>query len=171
MASADVLQSPKTTSAPPDSIQQLPGFAVADTFRMLRHAMDDALRDLDLTTPQWGALACLGEKKGLTGAEMARMYHLTPQTMHTILQNLEAAGLVVRDPDPAHGTILRTHLTQLGQERLVEAMKRAHAVQDRLVSDLNEQERQTLIDLLQRCARSLQVDGASPLPLSEMCAD
>ena len=169
MVSTDVPRVPKETSEPPLSIQRLPGYALAEAFRMMRHAMDDALRDVDLTTPQWGTLVCLGEREGLTGADMARIHHLTPQTMHTILQNLETAGLVVRDRDPEHGTLLRTHLTRMGRERLVEAMTRVQVVQERLVSDLNKQERETLIDLLHRCARSIRVEGASPV--SDMCID
>jgi DNA-binding MarR family transcriptional regulator len=145
-------------TGPPEELQQLPGYPILEAFRALRHAMDDALREVDLTTPQWGALACLGFNDGLTGAEMARMHHLTPQTMHTILLNLEGAGLVVRDRDPEHGTLLRARLTDEGRERLDQAMERVAVVQGRLIAELDDGERATLAELLHRCTMSLHRD-------------
>ena len=140
--------------------QSLPGYAIAQVFRVLRHETDRALRDLGLTTPQWGTLSCLAGNDGLTGADMARIHHVTPQTMHTILQNLEAAGLVVREPHPQHGTLLRVSLTEAGRERLDEANRRAQDVHERMLSRLDQRERTMLRDLLYRCMASLEADDS-----------
>lgn len=144
----------------PAALSRLPGFAIAQAYRMQRHAMDDALRDLGLTTPQWGTLACLGQMEGVSGADMARIHHLTPQTMHTILHNLEDDGLIVRDPHPKHGTVLLVRLTELGQERLAEATRRVEAIQEQMVSDLSDEERALLVELLGRCTQTLASSGA-----------
>src|SRR5437588_11794569 len=93
-------------------LTRFPGYLLAQTSRMLRHVMDDALRDLGLTTPQFAALACIEKLEGCTGADMARIHHLTPQTMNTILHNLEAGGLIYREHHPQHGTLLQIHLTE-----------------------------------------------------------
>lgn len=132
--------------------------------------MDHALRGLDLTTPQWGTLACIGYGEGVTGAELARIHQLTPQTMHTILQNLEHAGLIVRERGADHGTLLRLRLTTEGRERLEAAMERVRSVQERMVSNLSENEQKTLTDLLGRCTSSLLIDGVNALPVSS-CDD
>ena len=129
----------------------LPGFALAETYRVTRHAMDGALRELDLTTPQWGALACIGRAEGLSGAEMARIRHLTPQTMHTILHNLEQRGLVIREKHPEHGTLLCVRLTDEGRQRLDESAEVVRHVHTRMVAGLDEQEQRILVDLLHRC--------------------
>jgi DNA-binding MarR family transcriptional regulator len=153
-------------TAPP-SLENRPGYALAQAFRALRHALDDALRELDLTTPQWGALTCLQSCEWRTGAEMARLQHLTPQTMHTILHNLESAGLVVREPHPQHGTLLRVCLTELGHERLDEAARCVDDVEERMLNDLSGEERAMLMNLLTRCTRSLLESG--PLPPADSC--
>lgn len=137
----------------------LPGYTLAQVYRMLRHAMDDALRETFLTTPQWGALGCMAKNKGICGAELARVYHLTPQTMNTILQNLEQHGMIRREPHPTQGTVLSVFLTDKGHERLAEATRRVEAVQERMLSVLSTSEREQLIELLERCMGALEAGG------------
>jgi DNA-binding MarR family transcriptional regulator len=145
----------------PAALRSLPGYAIAQAFRVLRHELDGALRDLGLTAPQVGALVCLAERDGATGAEMARIHHVTPQTMHTILQNLEAAGLIVREPHPEHGTLLCVRLTPEGRDRLAEAATRVREVNERMLKGLDERERAALGQLLFRCIDSLEADGST----------
>ncbi|GAC1509234.1 MAG: hypothetical protein NVS2B16_07360 [Chloroflexota bacterium] len=137
----------------------MPGYTLAQTYRMLRHAMDEALRESGLTTPQWGALGCMAQNEGISGAEMARIHHVTPQTMNTIVQNLEQHGMIVRKPHPTHGTVLRVLLTDEGRARLEEATERVEAVHERMLSNLAPDERATLIDLLERCMGALEAEG------------
>jgi DNA-binding MarR family transcriptional regulator len=126
--------------------------------------MDHELRQIGLTTPQWGTLMCLAENDGLSGADMARIHHMTPQTMHTILHNLEHAGYIEREPHPQHGTILRVRLTPEGGEKLAEAKRRVETVHDRMVGALRPEEQDQLMDLLGRCNRALQ-DGTEVDPV------
>ena len=138
----------------------MPGYAVAQIYRLLRHAMDDALRACDLTTPQWAALGCMAQNSGISGAELARVHRLTPQTMNTILHNLEQHGMIRRQQHPTQGTVLCVFLTDQGHERLAEATLRVEAVQERMLSRLNAEERETLVELLERCTAALEADGA-----------
>jgi DNA-binding MarR family transcriptional regulator len=141
----------------------MPGFAIVETFRALRHAMDDALREFDLTTPQFGVMACLGHSGGLCGADMARIHHLTPQTMNTIIQNMERRGLIERSPDPSGGKQLHARLTPRGHELLDRAMERSMAVQERLLSPLDQEERRTLVALLNRCSTAMEREAGLEL--------
>lgn len=150
------------SEAPPE-LRGLAAYQIADAYRFMRHALDDILREIGLTTPQWGTLACLQETDWKSGAEMARIHNLTPQTMNTILQNLDQAGLVRREPDPENGTILRVHLTDAGRQRLNEGMKRVETVQARMLNALTTQERDLLVDLLSRCIEGLKAGGVSAL--------
>lgn len=141
------------------TLSELPGYALAQTYRMLRHAMDDALRDIYLTTPQWGALGCMAKNDGISGAELARVFHVTPQTMNTILQNLEHHGLIYREPHPTQGTVLRVFMTDEGGQRLEEATQRVISVQQRMLGFLSRDERETLVSLLERCMAAMEVGG------------
>lgn len=148
----------------PARLQSLPGYVLAQTFQVMRHALDCALRDLGLTAPQWGVLACIGEMGEVSGAEMARIHHKTPQTINTILHNLENMGLIAREHHPHHGTVLLVHLTDEGRERLSEATERVEALHAHMMCDLDDREQATLVDLLGRCTRSLQSGGAVAAP-------
>src|SRR3981081_1710824 len=66
----------------------------------LRLAMDEKLREYELSTPQYAALWALGREPGLSGAELARRCFVRPQTMSEILANLEGRNLVERKPTP-----------------------------------------------------------------------
>ena len=137
----------------------MPGYAVAQVYRLLRHAMDDALRGCDLTTPQWAALGCMAKNAGISGAELARVHRLTPQTMNTILHNLEQHGMIRREQHPTQGTVLCVFLTDRGHDRFAEAMRRVEAVQERMLSTFNQEERETLVELLERCVAGLEAEG------------
>jgi DNA-binding MarR family transcriptional regulator len=147
------------------TLSQLPAYLLAQTFRVVRHALDCSLREIGLTTPQWGALKCIAENEGMSGADMARIHHLTPQTMNTILHNLEHADLIVRHHHPTHGTLLQTQLTATGRERLADAMQRVMAVNDRMIANLSVTESETLAELLSRCITGLDLDSTgAPCP-------
>ncbi len=137
----------------------MPGYAVAQLYRLLRHETDDALRECDLTTPQWAALGCMAQNAGISGAELARVHRLTPQTMNTILHNLEQHEMIRRKQHPTQGTVLCVFLTDLGHERFAEATRRVEMVQQRMLSRLNPEERETLVELLERCVAGLEAEG------------
>ncbi len=138
------------------SFDASPAFALGNTYRLLRRALDEALDGTHITTPQWLALGCVARNHDISGADMARQRHVTPQTMHGILLNLEQSGMIVREPHPMHGAVLRVLLTEEGRAVLEETMQRVETVQERMLSGLNDAERATLTSLLERCMHALQ---------------
>ncbi len=85
---------------------------------ILRLKVDENLRKMALTAPQYATLAALSEEPGLSGAALARRCFVTPQTMTGIIANLVGAGLIAREPDPEHGRILKARLTARGTDLL-----------------------------------------------------
>src|SRR5215472_7092864 len=96
------------------------GYLVKTAQQRLRAAMDAALRDLGITTPQYAVLAFLEESPGLSSAQLARQAFVTPQTMNRIIANLQTAGLIERGPHPDLGRVLETRLSRRGRGRLAE---------------------------------------------------
>lgn len=122
--------------------------------------MDEALKELGVTTPQYAALSVLAEEPGLSNAALARRSFVTPQTMNQILVRLEAAGLVKRRPHPEHGRVLQAHLTEEGEKLRRECERRVDAIEERMVYELSEEERLRLLELLRRCSEALRQDGS-----------
>ncbi|MDH6134459.1 DNA-binding MarR family transcriptional regulator [Kitasatospora sp. MAA4] len=123
----------------------------------LKHA---ALKPSGLTVPQYTALFMLDGQAGISGAALARGCLVTPQTMSTILANLEAKGLVERTQHPWHRNVLETHLTEQGRQALAVADAAAVAVERRMGAGLSAAERAQLIALLGRCSAQLAAEDA-----------
>lgn len=58
--------------------------------------MEDALRPISLSLPQYNILKNLEASSPTTGAQLARKAFVTPQTMHTMLITMERKGLITR---------------------------------------------------------------------------
>jgi DNA-binding MarR family transcriptional regulator len=91
----------------------------------VRLRLERALADLGLTYPQFLALTMLDSYPGASGADIARLALLTPQTVHGIVTNLERAALVVRAAHPVHGRVQTLALTPGGRTLLLRCKKRA----------------------------------------------
>ena len=69
--------------------------------------MERALADLGVTPPQFVVLTMLRAYPGLSGADLARVALLTPQTVGVIIRNLERDGAIRKTPHPVHGRVLQ----------------------------------------------------------------
>ena len=79
-----------------------------------RLAMERALADLGVTSPQFVVLTMLRAYPGLSGADLARVAMLTPQTTGVIIRNLERDGAIKKAPHPIHGRVLQWTVTRRG---------------------------------------------------------
>jgi DNA-binding MarR family transcriptional regulator len=139
-----------------DRVEQRIGYKLKRAQQALRRAMDQALRDLGVTTPQYAVLSFLASQPDLSNAELARRAFVTPQTMNEILTTLEANGLIARVARPSHGRILEARLTDPARQILAECHARIAVVEDRMVAALNVAERDQLANALQRCVDALE---------------
>ena len=134
------------------------GYRLKQTQHILRLRMDDALRYLNLTTPQYAVLSQLELRGGISNAELARVSFITPQTMHAIVSHLERRNLLRRTSDLQHGRILRTELTTEGLELVQEAHKIIKKVEDTMTCTMADKDKMLLEKLLAECFDNLNVD-------------
>ena len=131
------------------------GYVLKEAASALRGAMDAALRPLGLTVPQYSCLELLGQRPGLSNADLARGAFVTRQSMNVVLQGLEARGLVTRPAAAPHGRQLPTELTAAGREQLHAASTAVHAVQVKMCAGLSPAQQKDLVAALTACARNL----------------
>jgi DNA-binding MarR family transcriptional regulator len=122
----------------------------------MKNQLYDALRELRLTMPQYVTLDLLAKNPGLSGAELARRSFVTPQTMNTIITNLEEAGLITRRVHAEFGTILQSYLTENGEQILLQAQQKVKEVERQITAALNEKERAELLKVLQNWAKVIK---------------
>ena len=137
-------------------VKSLLGYKLKKTQHALRLHMDETLRTLDLTTPQYAVLAQLELKPGASNAALARSAFITAQTMHGIVSNLEKRGLIQRKNDVSHGRILCTELTDQGHTIVVQAHDMIRAVESRMLSTVSGEHKVLLEKLLLECFNNLQ---------------
>jgi DNA-binding MarR family transcriptional regulator len=104
----------------------------------VRLALDTQLAVTGLTTPQFVVLGLLDSYPGTSGAELARVAQLTPQTMNLIVRKLEEGGLIERTSHETHGKVLRMDLTKVGKVRLRQCKRLADEVEDKLLALADE---------------------------------
>lgn len=137
-------------------VKSLLGYKLKKTQHALRLHMDEALRALDLTTPQYAVLAQLELKPGASNAALARSAFITAQTMHGIVSNLEKRGLVQRKNDASHGRILCTELTGQGHKIVLQAHDTIRDVEARMLATVSGEHKVLLEKLLLECFNNLQ---------------
>ena len=82
----------------------------------MQRGTDAKLRELGLNTAKYVVLRLLHERPGLSSAQLARRSFLSPQTMNSMVMNLEQIGLVTREQHPENARISLTRLTPAGEE-------------------------------------------------------
>ena len=120
-----------------------------------RLTMERALGELGITTPQFVVLTMLKAYPGLSGADLARVAMLTPQTVGVIIRNLERDSAIRKTPHPIHGRALQWTLTRRGAALLGKCRRHINAVERRLVSGLSANAQAAIRRWLARIASEL----------------
>jgi DNA-binding MarR family transcriptional regulator len=131
-------------------------YLLAQANAAVRLALDRAFADLNVTVPQFSVLTMIDAYPGVSGAELARLTLLTPQTINVIVKNLERDGLIAKTPDEVHGRVLRIATTAKGHQFRLKCRARADRMEKLLVDGLSDAEQRTIRRWLVIMTRSLQ---------------
>jgi DNA-binding MarR family transcriptional regulator len=135
------------------------GYLLRQAQAAARLTLERALEDLRVTPPQFAVLTMLRAYPGLSGADLARVALLTPQTVGVIIRNLERDGAIRKTPHPVHGRVLQWSLTRRGGTLLDKSRQRVVALERRLVAGLGAKAQVTIRRWLSKIAAELQQDG------------
>ena len=162
---------PKSTSAVPTPLNGLHppppgqgkrgeqgyfGYLLRQAAGASRLTLERALSELGVTPPQFLVLTMLKAYPGLSGADLARVALLTPQTVGVIIRNLERDGAIRMTPHPVHGRVLQWTPTRRGLALLEKCRKHALALERRLAAGLSVREQATVRRWLAKIAVDLQ---------------
>ena len=130
------------------------GYVLKQVHASLRTAMDETLRPLDLTVPQYACLELLGQDPGLSNSELARRAFVTRQSMNLVLRRLQERGLLTRPDQAPYGRALPSELTQDGLDILRQASIAVRAVEKQLFAPLAPEQQRRLREDLAACLPS-----------------
>jgi DNA-binding MarR family transcriptional regulator len=132
------------------------GYLLRQASVALRGAMDRTLADLGVTTPQFSVLTMIAAYPGLSGADLAKLTFLTPQTINVVVRNLERDGAIEKTAHATHGRILRLHATAKGQALLKRCRARVAEVEAQFGGLLSKNEEKTVRRWLSAVAGTLR---------------
>jgi DNA-binding MarR family transcriptional regulator len=135
------------------------GYLLRQAQASVRGAMDRALADLGVTAPQFTVLTMIAAYPGLSGADLARLTYLTPQTINVIVGNLERDGAIEKSAHATHGRILRLHTTAKGQAVLKRCRSRIASIEAEIADLLGKDEEAIVRRWLSAVAEKLAESG------------
>jgi DNA-binding MarR family transcriptional regulator len=128
------------------------GYLLRQASGAFRARADRALADLQVTAPQFAVLTMIGAYPGLSGADLARLSVLTPQTVNVIVANLKRAGTIASVPHPVHGRIIQLTLTPAGKGLLQRCKSRVDKLEAELAQGLSASDEKLIRRWLARVA-------------------
>jgi DNA-binding MarR family transcriptional regulator len=134
------------------------GYLLKEASSVLRAAMEEVLRPLDMSVTHYACLELLAQRPGLSNSDLARGAFVTRQSMNVLLRTLERDGFVTRPDQAPVGKALPTRLTPSGRRRLEEASAAVRSVELRMLSGMTETERSEALRLLRSMTDALRED-------------
>ena len=133
-----------------------PGYLIKKVSMTMRTRMDAVLRPHGLTAPQFICLQLLHDTPRISGAELARKAFVSRQSIHQMLGDLRARGLVEQEPS-THGRRRGVaRLTEEGRRHFEAALPDIDAFERATFAALEDGEREQLVDILRRCEAALE---------------
>ena len=112
--------------------------------------MEAALAQHSMALGQFALLMVVLEAEGMTQTELGAIYAMPAWKISRHLDGLEAAGLVIRQPDPASRRTHRIVPTEAARTLAPTLRAVGQSVNARLLSPLAPEQRDQLVALLQQ---------------------
>ena len=131
------------------------GYLVRQANVAVRGAMERALAEIGVTAPQFSVLTMVVAYPGLSGADLARLTFLTPQTINVIVGNLQKAGAIAKTAHAEHGRILQLNATRKGHALIRKCRERVDVVEQQMAGLLSREEEPAVRRWLSAVAQTL----------------
>lgn len=139
-----------------DELEHVIGYRLKQAQAVLRARMDESLRPLGLTTPQYSCLEAIDRHPGASNSDIARSVFVSRQTMNTLLRGLQQRRLVERAERASSGRAIPMTLTDEGRRLLAEASDRAAVINQAMIDALGPDLADALALGLSRCIGTLE---------------
>lgn len=122
----------------------------------LRSRMDEELRPQGVTTAQLHVLKAVRDEPGASGAQLARVCFITPQSAQELLKELERGGWILREH--GQGRVLLTRLTPEGDRLLKRLDAMTRAIEGKLWAGISDEAMGELNRVLEMFLANLGVE-------------
>ena len=134
----------------PAALETRVSFLLSQLGGQSAQAFAAGLGPLGLSPNRFGLLVHVARAEGQSQQHLAQTLGIHRNTMVSLIDDLEGRGLVERRRHPQDRRAYAIHLTERARAILPEATRVADEQDARLLADLTQEERRTLLDLLSR---------------------
>jgi DNA-binding MarR family transcriptional regulator len=120
-----------------------------------RAKLDEELRPRGVTTAQLQVLHAIRNTPGSSGAQLARVCHVTPQTVQALIERTEKDGWIERHKGEGNDRVLAASLTKAGEKLLRDAEVAVKRVEKKMWSGVSEGEIARLAEMMERCLENI----------------
>lgn len=131
------------------------GTRVRNIARLIIDAKAAAFRPLGITVPQYSTLLALKHLQPSSAAQLARSGLGTPQSIATMLTNLERKDLISRQASPLHQKLVEVRLTEVGERTIDDADELAASIERGLRAAIGEELFESLASIERIAAEQL----------------
>jgi MarR family transcriptional regulator, transcriptional regulator for hemolysin len=131
------------------------GFLVRDVSRLYVAYFQRCAREIELTLAQCKVLAHLSRNEGMSQARLAELSDTDPMTLVRTLDRMQQDEWIERRPDPADRRAHRLYLREAAKPILNRMWKIAEQSRQEALVALNPEEREQLVELLERVHHTL----------------
>jgi DNA-binding MarR family transcriptional regulator len=110
----------------------------------------ERLADYDLRPVDFSVMSVIHHNPGVTSRQLCASLAILPPNLVGLIQSLESRGLIERRPHPTDGRAVGLHPTTQGVSLMQQAEETAAEAEIEASSKLTAQQRQTLVQLLQK---------------------
>ena len=121
-----------------------------------RARLDEELRPRGVTTAQLQILHAIRGAPGSSGAHLARVCQMTPQSMQALIQKTEKDGWIERRKDRENDRVLVASLTKAGERLMRDAEAVVGRIEKQLWVGVSAAEVAGLVGVLERCLGNIE---------------
>jgi DNA-binding MarR family transcriptional regulator len=138
----------KPLSLTMDAVYTKPGYLFRRMQQIAVAIFMEECRAFDLTPVQYAALVAIQTHPGIDATRLSAVIAFDRSTLGSVIERIEAKGLVERKPSPDDKRIKLLHLTRPGAALLREIVPAVDRAQARMLEPLKPADRKTLMALL-----------------------
>jgi len=161
---AEIVPGTRPTTPPASqSHSEAVGFLLSQLGFAVSRRFGELLETLDLEPRHFSLMRAIGANEGQAQHVLAATLHIPASSLVSLVDDLEARGLVERRSHPTDRRARTLHLTAAGTERLEAALAVAAGLEAHLCAGIGPDERLVGVGVLKRVGQNLGlVDGVHP---------
>ena len=131
-----------------DAVYTKPGYLFRRMQQIAVAIFMEECRAFDLTPVQYAALVAIQTHAGIDATRLSAVIAFDRSTLGSVIERIEAKGLIERKPSPDDRRIKLLYLTRAGAALLREIVPAVDRAQARMLEPLKPADRKTLMALL-----------------------